>query len=79
VRVQLFAALNERLGRRELDVPDDEVASVAALDAWLRARHPELAGATYRIAVNRRYAGPDDAVAPGDEVALIPPVSGGRR
>lgn len=79
MRVQLFAALHERLGRRELEVPDTEVATVAALDAWLRAAHPELARATFRVAVNRRYAAPDDALAAQDEIALIPPVSGGRR
>jgi molybdopterin synthase catalytic subunit len=74
VVVRLFAGLRERAGtdRRELDL--DDGASVE--DVWPALDlGDEPAGLLY--AVNRTYADRGDALAEGDEVALIPPVSGG--
>ena len=74
ITVRLFAGLRERAGtgERELDLPDG--ARVAHVWGAL-ALGDEPAGLLY--AVNRRYTEPDQALADGDEVALIPPVSGG--
>jgi molybdopterin synthase catalytic subunit len=71
VTVRLFAGLRERAGWSQRDV---EAATVA--DIW-RALElgDEPAGLLY--AVNKEYATPDRALKDGDEVALIPPVSGG--
>jgi molybdopterin synthase catalytic subunit len=71
VTVRLFAGLRERAGWTQRDV---DAATVA--DIW-RALElgDEPAGLLY--AVNKEYATPDRALADGDEVALIPPVSGG--
>jgi molybdopterin synthase catalytic subunit len=71
VRVRLFAGLRERAGwsQREIDA-----ATVA--DVWPALElGDEPAGLLY--AVNKEYATPDRMLADGDEVALIPPVSGG--
>jgi molybdopterin synthase catalytic subunit len=71
VTVRLFAGLRERAGwsRREVDA-----ATVA--DVWpALGLGDEPAGLLY--AVNKEYADRDRALKPGDEVALIPPVSGG--
>jgi molybdopterin synthase catalytic subunit len=71
VTIRLFAGLRERAGwsSREL-----EAATVA--DVWPQlGLGDEPAGLLY--AVNKAYAGRDTALADGDEVALIPPVSGG--
>jgi molybdopterin synthase catalytic subunit/molybdopterin converting factor small subunit len=71
VTVRLFAGLRERAGwaRREL-----EAATVA--DVWpALGLGDEPAGLLY--AVNREYADRDRELRDGDEVALIPPVSGG--
>ena len=71
VTVRLFAGLRERAGwaRREV-----EAATVA--DIWQALElGDEPGGLLY--AVNKEYATPDRALADGDEVALIPPVSGG--
>jgi molybdopterin synthase catalytic subunit/molybdopterin converting factor small subunit len=74
VVVRLFAGLREQAGtgRQEVELP--EGASVADLWPALGLGN-EPSGLLY--AVNRAYAEPDRRLADGDEVALIPPVSGG--
>ena len=72
VTVRLFAGLREHAGFSEREL--DGVERVA--DVWpALGLGDEPAGLLY--AVNRRYAAPADELADGDEVALIPPVSGG--
>ena len=74
VSVRLFAGLRERAGaaQRSLELP--EGARVA--DVWAPLElGDEPAGLLY--AVNREYAAADAPLADGDEVAVIPPVSGG--
>ena len=74
VTVRLFAGLRERAGasRRELELPDG--ATVA--DVWPALDlGAEPGGLVY--AVNRSYTERSAALAEGDEVGLIPPVSGG--
>ena len=72
VTVRLFAGLRERAGWASREV--DGVATVA--DVWQAlGLDDEPAGLLY--AVNRSYASPETQLADGDEVALIPPVSGG--
>jgi len=74
VRVRLFAQLRERAGARELELELPEGARVG--DALERLDH--LAGGLPLVlAVNRTYAAPEQPLSPGDELALIPPVSGG--
>ena len=71
VRVRLFAGLRERAGWSEREI---DAATVA--DVWSALElGDEPAGLLY--AVNRAYAERDATLADGDEVALIPPVSGG--
>jgi molybdopterin synthase catalytic subunit len=72
VRVRLFAGLRERAGwsERELDRVDRIADIWPALDL---GEEPE--GLLY--ALNKEYADRDQLVTDGDEVALIPPVSGG--
>lgn len=74
VTVRLFAQLRERAGRSslELDLPDgarvrDALAAVGDL----------AEGVPVVMAVNREYAGEDAVLSPDDELALVPPVSGG--
>jgi len=71
VRVRLFAGLRERAGWAQREV---DVSSVAEVWPALELGD-EPNGLLY--AVNKEYATRDHALADGDEVALIPPVSGG--
>ncbi len=83
LRILYFAWLRERAGRAEEALPlPDGVATTAELVAHLRARDPAGA-ATFahpglvRCAVNQELATPATPIAPGDEVAFFPPVTGG--
>ena len=72
IHVRLFAGLRERAGWSEREL--DGIASVR--DVWpALGLGDEPDGLLY--AVNKEYAGPQRELADGDEVALIPPVSGG--
>ena len=79
VHVRLFGSLREALGREavELELPDGSSAE----QAWrsLVNEQPALADRRPRLttAINRRYARFEDALADGDEVVFVPPVSGG--
>jgi molybdopterin synthase catalytic subunit/molybdopterin converting factor small subunit len=74
VRVRLFAALRERAGSGSVEVELPDGAVVA--DVWAAlGLGDEPEGLLY--ALNRGYSEKAAPLAPGDEVALIPPVSGG--
>ena len=79
VTVRLFARLRELAGASELrrEVPEGSTA----LDVWngLSREFPPLAEYTKAIsvAVNEDYARLSSSVRDGDEVAFLPPVSGG--
>ncbi|MCK6549915.1 molybdopterin converting factor subunit 1 [Myxococcota bacterium] len=80
ISVRLFAVCRERAGTDRLDVElVGEPASVADLRRALAAASPALAPLLpiVRIAINETFVRDADPVRPGDEVALIPPVSGG--
>ena len=74
VHVRLFAALRERAGAGALEIELGDGATVG--DVWpALALGAEPAGLLY--ARNRAYVEPGEPLAAGDEVAVIPPVSGG--
>jgi len=74
VTVRLFAVLRERAGRDQLELELPEGARVG--DVLARVEH--LApGVELVLAVTREYADADTVLAAGDELALVPPVSGG--
>jgi molybdopterin synthase catalytic subunit/molybdopterin converting factor small subunit len=74
VSIRLFAGLRERAGRDELELDLPDGSRVA--DALARVQH--LApGVSLVLAVNREYADHDVVLHAGDELAVVPPVSGG--
>jgi molybdopterin converting factor subunit 1 len=80
VTVLYFAAVRERLGRdREELVLPPEIADLGAFSAWLERTHPTLKGtlAQCRFAVGEEFRKSSHALAAGDVIAVIPPMSGG--
>ena len=75
----LFGAAADRAGTRETELPVDEGVTLAEIWPLLAGRHPDLAPLrdTLAFAVNGEYAREDAGISPGDEVAVLPPVSGG--
>jgi molybdopterin converting factor subunit 1 len=78
VHVRLFASYREAAGTNHLDVSVAPGASVSSVLEFLEPRLPALKQARGLVAVNHSYVQPDAILRDGDEVALIPPVSGGR-
>jgi molybdopterin synthase sulfur carrier subunit len=77
VKLKLFAYLRETLGleEEEVDIRDGEKVG----DLWNRFKHKIPGGRNFRVlfAVNGEYVGEDRELREDDEVAFIPPVSGG--
>jgi molybdopterin synthase catalytic subunit len=79
VRVRLFAIQRELAGAREIALDLAPGATIEAAWSALVERHPVLASGrpAVRFARNGEYADPDTTLGNGDELAIIPPVSGG--
>ncbi|WP_353069466.1 MoaD/ThiS family protein [Tunturibacter empetritectus] len=79
MRVLYFGVLKDVFGRSGEDLELTDGASVADLIAGCRGRAVGAAGVwdSMAVAVNQEYAQGVDVLKDGDEVALLPPVSGG--
>lgn len=79
VRARLFARLREQAGTETEDLALPQGATLAGAYAALRLAHPALESdlGGVRGAINQEFADWDAPLADGDEVAFIPPVSGG--
>ena len=79
IEVLLFGAAADRAGTRKVQLDVEEGATLAEVWPLLAERYPDLSSMrdTLAFAVNGEYARMDGRVGPGDEVAVLPPVSGG--
>ena len=79
VRVLFFGAARDAVGNDSLELQINSDATVASALAQLLADYPALArfGNSLLLAVNQEYALPDRGLSDGDELAVLPPVSGG--
>lgn len=79
IRVRYFAYYREQLGHSSEEVDLPEGSDVEALWQHCVGDHPTLPGLWHAtaVAINGEYAGRDAALHEGDEVAFLPPVSGG--
>lgn len=79
VNIRLFAALREVLGRGEVILNVSEGATVGELQGQLMREYPAVEAflATLVWAVNEDYVSAEHRLREGDEIALIPPISGG--
>ena len=78
VKVRFFGAAADLAGTREAELSTEET-TLDGLWPLLAEQFPELARMRKNLAfaVNEEYARGGDLVRPGDEVAVLPPVSGG--
>ncbi|HWF36463.1 MAG TPA: molybdopterin converting factor subunit 1 [Solirubrobacteraceae bacterium] len=74
VRIRLFASLRERAGTGEVELELPDEARVRDALAQLRSVTSDV---PVVMAINQEYANEDAVLQAGDELALIPPVSGG--
>lgn len=76
--VLLFGITRDLVGQSRLSVPLPKGGRVADLLNLLHSQYPALSGVkSVLVAVNSEYADPDTVLNLSDEIALIPPVSGG--
>ena len=76
--LSLFGITKEIVGSSELELTAPDTQSVAGLMEQLRTDYPKLRDLTScAVAVNSEYAADDYQLHERDEIALIPPVSGG--
>ncbi|AKG20361.1 MoaD/ThiS family protein [Calothrix sp. 336/3] len=78
-KIKLFAAYQEAYGVPELTLELAENTTVEMVRDRLISEHPQLAYLKdiTRFGVNLEFVPPDTIIHPGDEIVLIPPVSGG--
>ena len=74
LRIRLFAALREQAGWSERSWPF--APAITPRQLWQTLQLPGRLDAL-RIAVNQEFATPELPLQPGDEVAFLPPISGG--
>ena len=78
MKIALFGIAREIVGSGTLELAAPADFSVEKLLTELRQRYPELSKLrSLAVAVNNEYADPTTLISAHDEVALIPPVSGG--
>lgn len=78
IKIHTFGIAKEICGgsRLQLEVPD--LITAGELKQMLTGQYPRLGGlASFLLAVNEEFAEPDTVLSAGDELAIIPPVSGG--
>jgi sulfur-carrier protein len=79
ISLKLFAVYQETFASSELDLEFPAQTSVGEVLEWAIAQHPQLETwrEVTRFGVNLQFVDPDAILQDGDEVVLIPPVSGG--
>ena len=79
VKLIFFATCRDITGVKEMDYEVDDQATLSELKKQLYVEHPKLKPLekTLSFAVNTEYVGDSVRLCCGDEVAFIPPVSGG--
>jgi molybdopterin synthase sulfur carrier subunit len=78
INILAFGIAKDIFGGQTISMELANDASVSNLKYALEKKYPKLKQlASYMIAVNNEYALPGDSIHPSDEIAIIPPVSGG--
>ncbi len=78
INVLFFGNLAAKTKTREAQIEADNIKTVSDLLKILMEKYPELPKSYYMVAVNQEKVDADSIVKDGDEVALMPPFSGGK-
>ncbi len=79
VKIKFFGAAADLAGTRETEMQVQDGATLGELWTDMADQHPEIVPMkdSLAYAINNEYARWTDTVEPGDEIAILPPVSGG--
>ncbi len=79
MKILLFGITRDIIGQTQLTVPEGaSLHTVKQLKDWLGQQYPAINTlSSLAVAVDSEYAADDDELTAGQEIALIPPVSGG--
>lgn len=79
MHVQLFAGLREKLGQEFIEIPQPLPKCIAELKVQIAAQYPAVQELLSRCqwAINYEFVCDDTVLTEADEIAVIPPVSGG--
>ena len=79
IRILLFAGLREQAGWAEQQWPSapQRDAVLTPRQLWLKLQLPGALDQQVRVAINQQFADADTPLQPGDELAFLPPISGG--
>lgn len=75
IKIKFFASLAEVTGISEMEVTD--CSTMIDLKNWLQMKFPEIESRKYAVAVNKAIDPSITVFRDGDEIALLPPFSGG--
>jgi len=75
IKIIAFGILAEKLNANKITV--DGIENTASLRIWLQTNYPELKEIQMSIAVNKKIVHQNISLHTGDEIALLPPFSGG--
>ena len=79
VKLLLFASLKDIAGRRDLEMELDDGSTLQEVTEKLASLYPEIGRMqnSVRIAINQEFADENISLNNGDEIAFLPPMSGG--
>ncbi len=78
IKILAFGIAKEILGDASIQRSFEQELNVVGIKDWLETQYPRFKSlSSFAIAINGEYAKPDSIIKSGDEVAIIPPVSGG--
>lgn len=78
IKIKLFALGRELVGKEEFEIEVEENTTAQLVVDRLKSEYPKLSELnTFLVAVNMEYADMEAKLNGGDEIAIIPPVSGG--